>query len=418
MPKLNNRGGDLDKRWYIEYYLWNEAEERLERQQQFVPSTLKTAKQRRSWATSAITEITDLMRQGYIYTTEKEKKESKKKGSDVEKSDSSEERLSVDSTTTKESTIVTVETKQNDQILQPIVKDIIDSIVTFKEKTTRDRTGETYRNTYNRFVEFLTYAKLLDITFEKISPKLFYDFSDYIIVQKGLSNRYRNNLVNDLKGIFNEIVEREIIEKSPLKKVPSLTVDPSRKNIAFTDEQILELEKYLIKNDERLYFFTRFIYQGFIRPKELVQLQVRDIQLQNNRIAIPGHIGKGGARKGLKVEYVRITPRLLETIHKMKLDSHMPTDYIFGKKLETCSSPTIRNRVSERHQEALKAAALYNGELTLYSWKHTGVVKAWKAGASIEWLREHLRHSDLKDTVIYLKSLGLMLERDQEAPGW
>ncbi len=74
LPKLNNRGGDLDKRWYVEYYLWNETEQQLERQQVFVPTAYKTAKERRAWAVSTITEVTDLMRQGYIYVTEKRKK--------------------------------------------------------------------------------------------------------------------------------------------------------------------------------------------------------------------------------------------------------------------------------------------------------------------------------------------------------
>lgn len=102
----------------------------------------------------------------------------------------------------------------------------------------------------------------------------------------------------------------------------------------------------------------------------------------------------------------------------MRLEKYPPTFYLFSRELLPGKIEVARNRVSERHHDALIAANLYNGELTLYSWKHTGVVNAYRAGASIEWLQKHLRHSDLKDTVVYLKSLGLMLDEKSHAPSW
>jgi integrase len=46
-------------------------------------------------------------------------------------------------------------------------------------------------------------------------------------------------------------------------------------------------------------------------------------------------------------------------------------------------------------------------DYTLYSWKHSGVVAAYKAGIDIKTIQSQCRHQSLEQTDIYLKSLGL-----------
>ncbi|MVM41668.1 hypothetical protein GO730_35030 [Spirosoma sp. HMF3257] len=154
-----------------------------------------------------------------------------------------------------------------------------------------------------------------------------------------------------------------------------------------------------------------------MRPVELMRWQIRDIELVNKRILCHSSITKGGTLEQY-TEYVEITDILLDVILTMNLERYPPTHPIFSHDLLPGRAEVARNRVSERHHDALVNAKLYNGELTLYSWKHTGVVNAHKVGASMHWLQKHLRHSDLRDTVIYLKSLGLMLEEKSIAPTW
>ena len=47
-------------------------------------------------------------------------------------------------------------------------------------------------------------------------------------------------------------------------------------------------------------------------------------------------------------------------------------------------------------------------EFTLYSWKHTGVVNAYKNGVDIKALQLQCRHHSVSQTDTYLKSLGFM----------
>jgi integrase len=384
LPTLNERKGDLSKRWYIEYYVTHQVTKKLVRQVRYCPTEYKTKDARRQWAKPLLTQINELFKTG-IYIL-----------------------------------------KPKQQIDEPVLK-IVEAPLTVREalkqivelyrNSHRKRTYESYLNALRRFNDFLIYSGYSHLLLTDFSRKHVYEFSDYIIGEVKGSNRYRNNLVHELRSLFNALIKRGHITVNPTADVEDLPHVVTRRNIAYTKEQQAVLEDYLKVNDQPMYRFTRFIYQAFIRPLELTQLQVRDIELENNRIAMHGSITKS-VRKEVKMEYIQITAPLLEVIESMNLSRYKPTDYVFGKKLMPGPKKMIRNNISARHQKALKKTGLYNGEVTLYSWKHCGVVNGYKAGAPIEWLQQQLRHTSLEQTCIYLKSLGLMLHQRLDIPVW
>lgn len=388
LPVLKTRKDDLTKRWYVEFYITDTVKNKLVRRVKYQPTKLKTATERRRWGNELVATITKLFHEGYYKLAIKPK---------------------------PAATPEPVKPRISPEVIT--VKEALELMVKNKESAYRERTGESYRNAFRRFCDYLEHYGNSDLLLCQTTSRHLYEFSDYIILHRKLSSRYRNNLIGELRTMFGELVEREYMVKNPAEKVSELPVQTSRKNLAYTTVQREQFETFLREYDPALHDYTRFIYQGFIRPVELMRLQVRDIELEANRIVLPPSIGKGGSRKQF-TEYVEITPSLRTVIESMRLDRYPPTHHIFSSKLLPGRREIDRNRVSERHTKALKAAKMYNGELTLYSWKHTGVMNAYKAGASIAWVQKHLRHSDLKDTVVYLKSLGLMLEEKSIAPSW
>ena len=394
LPVLKTRNNDLKRRWYVEYYVWdsslNDNQGDIIRQVKYCPLKYKTAAERKKWGTSLVTQISKMMHDGFYKLKPKEAIQ--------------EELPPATANAIRSAESITL-------------KDALEIIVKIKESAYRDRTGESYRNVFRRLSDSLNHYGNADLLLTETTSRHIYEFSDYIIQHRGLSSRYRNNLVEGLSTLFEELINREYISKNPTAKVVALPVQTSRKNLAFTPAQRQELEDYLSQKDPALFNFTRFVYQAFLRPVELMRLQIRDIELVQKRIVCHSSITKGGTRKQF-TEYVEITPSLLDVILTMNLDRFPPTYRVFSHGLLPGATEVARNRVSERHHDALVDAGMYNGELTLYSWKHTGVVNAYRAGASIEWLKSHLRHSDLRDTVVYLKSLGLMLEEKSIAPSW
>jgi integrase len=130
-------------------------------------------------------------------------------------------------------------------------------------------------------------------------------------------------------------------------------------------------------------------------------------------INIPSSVSKNG-----KQQSVTITAPLAKAIEKMKLQKVNLEWKLFSRDLLPGPVEIFRNRVSERHRRALDAIGITGRDVTLYSWKHTGVVNAFRAGLDIKKLQSHLRHHSLEMTDIYLKSLGLVIDKELENKEW
>jgi len=60
----------------------------------------------------------------------------------------------------------------------------------------------------------------------------------------------------------------------------------------------------------------------------------------------------------------------------------------------------------KKHKHFLEKLG-FDDRHTLYSWKHTGVVKAYLAGVDIKSLQRQCHHHSIEMADNYLKSLGL-----------
>jgi integrase len=174
----------------------------------------------------------------------------------------------------------------------------------------------------------------------------------------------------------------------------------SRKNIAYNEEQIEKIKKIIVENDEQLWLFIQFIYYCFLRPNEVRQLKYNYLKLDDRKIFIPQHISKNG-----KDGFVSIPERFDIELKNLKfLDNE--GEYVFPSQDKL--KPISKNMMGERYRKLIKVLKLGN-EYTLYSWKHSGVVAAYKAGIDIKTIQSQCRHQSLEQTDIYLKSLGLNL---------
>jgi integrase len=196
------------------------------------------------------------------------------------------------------------------------------------------------------------------------------------------------------------MVERSIIDKNPGKGIRRLQ-QVEKKNIAFTPKQRDILEKYLKLHDPELFLFTRFIYYTFIRPVELLRIRMSEVDIKQGIILVRSHQAKNKKQMPVTI------PRALEEYLPAELKEYPPNFYLFGKGLAPGPEPLDRKRVTERHTRAMKACGVYDGEVTMYSWKHLGNCNAYRAGADIKALQAQNRHHSLEMTDKYLRSLGL-----------
>lgn len=213
------------------------------------------------------------------------------------------------------------------------------------------------------------------------------------------SGKTLNNIISYEKAIFSLLKEREIISINPWIGIKKFKEVFSVKNLAYKQYEAKILIDLIQAQDYELYCFVQIIYNTFMRPNEIRQLQVCDIDLARHKIFL-----SATNSKNKKAEYISYPLRINEILINL-IKNKTENQYLFqNKKL---NGPISKNKMNDRHSEFLKIANLENQNHTLYSWKHTGVVRAYEAGIDLKRIQLQCRHSTVAQTDHYLKSLGL-----------
>jgi integrase len=167
------------------------------------------------------------------------------------------------------------------------------------------------------------------------------------------------------------------------------------------------LEPVLKKEFPELFLFTRFIYYTFSRVQELKELRIRDINLRARTITL-----KDEFTKTEKTLVKPIVSPLLDLILESKILNNPGHYYVFGKGLKPGPDRCPVNFATNEHKKILESTGIYRAnETTLYGWKHTGNINAYLAGMDIKVIQIINGHASLETTEIYLRKLGLFIDR-------
>jgi integrase len=251
------------------------------------------------------------------------------------------------------------------------------------------KTLTTYTGMVTAFLKFL--KKKNDHQADKQDAVLFLNQ----LIQKGKSIRTVKAYRNNLSTIYNKSIELGCAVENPFHKI-KLPKSSSKSLMYFTSEQITRIKNHCIENDPELWLAIELQYYCFIRPNELRQLQVKHINIAAGFIEIDSSISKN--KKTQKVMIPNVMMKDLTFIEQLPYNK-----FIFSKNNHAPS----RDALSKKHKSVLKTIGLH-GRYGFYSWKHTGVVNAWKAGINIKDLQMQLRHHSLDMVNEYLKNLGVM----------
>ena len=369
---LRDRGKDLKKTWYIEHYAWDEVAGEMVRKRTSISMKFRDVKSRTAEGNRLVRICNDLLRKGYHF---------KKKPVDL-----------------KPDAI-----KKNDDLIKAL-----EFILSATSVSVSAKTIISYQAAINKLKLFADKRTLYISEFGSGDALLFRDF---MLNKLKNSARTANNTTQFLLSMFSKYQERTGLENNPFK-VKSLKEPATMKNIAFTDEDKAAVEKELMQHHPELYLFTRLIYYGFIRPGELLKMQFGHLHMQEGYILVHGLMSKSG-----KTETAQIIPALANELQN-RLVFLKPDFYLFSTGMKPGKYPLSKQVPFRRHEKVLEKLGLLQKGYTLYSWKHTGAVNAYKAGVGIKELQGLLRHSSIQITDIYLKSLGLRTDPNIKNYDW
>lgn len=366
-PVLKNRNEDLNKRWYIEFYIWDKEKGKWNRKQHYIPSRFKTIYQRNEYARKAIKEINELLASGYREATLTEKNTN---------------------TTSKQSPKI------------PKFKNIEDAVnysLDIQTSTVSEGSVAHYRSAVSKFFEFCRNNNYLKKPLEDLTPEFIQQYLNYRSIN-GLNNRSRNNQLNYLRSLFTHLVNEGALEYHPTEGISEKKVSSSKYTWYNRDEQKYIFNR-LRKDDPEQLFIVLCLYYLFIRPKELIQLKIEHVNLDRRLVFIPAEISKNR-----KSETVRIPSVFIDYFKERNLNNYTLNHYLIGENGPSLK-PFSKNVLGNKWRKVRKDLGLPDNKY-LYSWKHTGNREGFFAGIDIKTLQYQNRHSTLEMTDIYLKELG------------
>ena len=281
----------------------------------------------------------------------------------------------------------------NDKIaLYPILNDVKQALIL---KNVSDRTVTNYMDGIARFLDFIKYDNLFEITEDHFRNYLFYlhscNFSKITI----------NTYNSFIRFFFNAVLNTAI---NPYR-VPMAKFIPKDIDFLF-DHQISSLLSVSF-HDSRLDCIIKLALCCGLRINEVISLKVSDISTKD-RSNMTVYIRE--SKKNLS-RFVPLDKMAYRAIQRYAKEYRICPNsdryfFVFSRLSHTCNE-TIR-----RHFNLCRDAAGIPRSFTFHCLRHTYAVNFLRAGGNLLDLKYRLGHSSLASTSRYLHFARNMMNTD------
>ena len=281
----------------------------------------------------------------------------------------------------------------NDKIaLYPILNDVKQALIL---KNVSDRTVTNYMDGIARFLDFIKYDNLFEITEDHFRNYLFYlhscNFSKITI----------NTYNSFIRFFFNAVLNTAI---NPYR-VPMAKFIPKDIDFLF-DHQISSLLSVSF-HDSRLNCIIKLALCCGLRINEVISLKVSDISTKD-RSNMTVYIRESKKNRSRFVPLDKMAYRAIQRYAKEYRICPNSDRYffVFSRLSHTCNE-TIR-----RHFNLCRDAAGIPRSFTFHCLRHTYAVNFLRAGGNLLDLKYRLGHSSLASTSRYLHFARNMMNTD------
>lgn len=217
-------------------------------------------------------------------------------------------------------------------------------------------------------------------------------------LKAGKSPRTCNNYLLFMRHIWKMAMKLGYTQINPWLEIPRKRIETG-KNIAYLPHQQKEVLAQATCRPQ-LGLLIKMMYYTLARSNEIASLRVRDI---TDKIYLHPAYSKNGYER-----WMVIPQGLEEAFIKQGIRKLPPDWYIFSNNKLLPGPKRARTReLGEQYRKYILAPLGYSTQYTLYSWKHTGVIAAHKAGVSDDDIMLQTGHKNYGSFQVYLKSLGL-----------
>ncbi|MEZ0485457.1 tyrosine-type recombinase/integrase [Fibrella aquatica] len=381
---------DLTKQWVVEYHIWHITEKILKRKR--VVLAQPTVKERLQAASDHIKDLNQALKTGRAFTGEKP-------------ADEEPWRVPIK----RDRSPIVKSVPEKIAANRPIIPAIVEYLA-FVKKTLARNTHMGYKTSLYSLMNYLNRHSKSHIWLGHFDQLEALTYLEEVITVEGNGNRTRNNRLNDASVFFNYYISRDQRTRSLINPFENLNLLPylKHKHQAYSKREQTAYRKACEElGFNQLLLFVRFIYYTLARPNEEVRrLRIRDIREKVIYITAE-------SAKTSEGEYIDIPSPLAKLIETYKLRSFPDHYYVFSYNDEPGPDLIGPKYMYRRHIKVLEKMELTDTHHDVYSWKHTGAVALWEATKDIELVRRQCRHKDMKQTIEYLRDLGVHADNEK-----
>lgn len=351
-PKLHT-----GKSWYIDFLAYDPAEGRMKRKK-YTLDNIPTKTQRRIRAAELISSTLALLRTGWSPW--------------------------VDASAARSYTLLEVALGKYERYL---------------ERLSRYQTRKMYQSRVNILREYNASLPIPIKYVYQFDKAFISGFLDYVYYERETTGRTRNNYKGWCSSLSSYFIEHAWLNENPAEKIRSIE-ETAKKRRALTQLELRTLKSYLSKTDKHYLLACMFEYYTFIRPTELSNVKIGDINLKEQSVYVPAEVSKN-KRDGK----VALNDTLIKMMLELEIFKYHSGCYLFGKKMlpsEKKASSEIFRRAWLKLRKALK----WPDALQFYSLKDSGI-RDLANSESIVIARDQARHTDVSTTNKYLTGRDL-----------
>ena len=265
--------------------------------------------------------------------------------------------------------------KKNYKNDRPIPKEYIDRMVL---KRYSENTKRTYTIAFGDFINYYKTRPIDDITNQE-----FKDYLLYLVEKRKVSASFQNQVINAIKFYYEKILGRE---KIPFLYIERPFVEQDLPTV-LSEEEVQRIFNSVENLKHKAILLT--IYSGGLRISELINLKIKDIDIDRKSIFVKDAKGKKDRRTLLSDKLVKY---LNEYLPKYK-----PRLWLFeGQEGGQYSDSSI----SKIFRAACESAKIRK-KASVHTLRHCFATHMLEGGADLRYIQELLGHSSSKTTEIY-----------------
>lgn len=282
---------------------------------------------------------------------------------------------------------------ENQRLYTPILE-LRDLYLNNKKRDLRADTMRSYSSMtsmFNEWIEGCNRSGKVTGNFLRYDAICYMDY----VYDKGYSNRTYNNTLKGMRALFSWAVEHCYCKENPFANIKTKTKE-AKKRILIDEKSRKKISEYLRVKNPQFLIVCQLVYNSAMRPKEIANIQIGNIKLENRYIVVTEDNAKN--KKSRCATITADVIEYLRPIIKNKPDNY----FLFGmnKDLLPASKRCALSKFRKMWDDMRTKLDLPQ-EMQLYSLRDTGMIDLLHAGVDELSVQHHFDHSDLSIQAIY-----------------